>query len=75
MYTFHAHVERPFALSLVQTQHDVLVVACFIDLFVEAHGVFRCRIIEQRLERIHLIAVVLDAVIYHLPLELADVSP
>ena len=62
-------------LSLVQTQHDILIVARRINLFVEIHGVFGCRVVEQRLEGIHLLAVVLDGVINHLPLKLADVGP
>ena len=62
-------------LSLVQTQHDILIVARRINLFVEIHGVFGCRVIEQRLEGIHLLTVVLNAMVNHLPLKLADVSP
>ena len=71
----HADVERPVALSLVQTQDDILVVAGVEDLLVEAHGVLRSGVAEDLLEGIHLGAVVLYAVIDLLPSELADVVP
>ena len=71
----HADVERPVALALVQSQDDVLVVAGVVDLLVETHRVLRSRVAEDLLEGIHLSAVVLNAVVYLLPLELADVSP
>ena len=68
-------MERPVALSLVQTQDDILVVAGVVDLLVEAHGVLRSGVAEDLLEGIHLGTVVLYAVIDLLPLELADVGP
>ena len=71
----HAEVERPVALSLVQTQDDILVVAGVVDLLVEAHGVLRSGVAEDLLEGIHLGAVVHYGVINLLPLELADVGP
>ena len=86
----HADVERPVALSLVQTQYDILVVAGVVDLLVEthllvvagvedllveAHGILWSRVAEDLLEGIHLGAVVLYELIDFLPLELADVGP
>ena len=71
----HADVERPVALSLVQTQDDILVVAGVEDLLVEAHGILWSRVAEDLLEGIHLGAVVLYELIDFLPLELTYVGP
>ena len=71
----HADVERTSALGFVQSQHDILLVARLVYLVVETHGVLGCRVVEQGLQRIHIFPVVLDAVVYLLPLELADVCP
>ena len=37
--TRHTNVERTVALSLVQSQHDILVVACLVNLVVETYGI------------------------------------
>ena len=71
----HPDVEGVLALCLVQAQHDVLVVTCFVYLVVEPHCVLGCRVVEQVDEGIHFLMVVLNAMIYLLPLELTDVSP
>ena len=37
--TRHTNVERTVALSLIQSQHDILVVACLVNLVVETYGI------------------------------------
>ena len=72
---FHADVEGTVALPLVQTQHYVLVVTSLVYLVVKPHRILRRGIVEQRFQRFHLLAVVLNDVVYLLPLKLAHVSP
>ena len=71
----YTNVERTVALRFIQSQHDILIVACRINLVVETHGILWCRVFEQSLESVHLLTVVLNAVVNLLPLKLADISP